>query len=142
MPAPILVTQVREVSNGPVLYQSHANTLSQAVSQDTAAQLKIMMRETIRSGTARKTFRRREDALQELTIGGKTGSIGVDPRYDWFVGFAQDEDAGRAIAMGIMVAHEKYIGTRSMQYAKMIMQYYFKADRTAQNDQVASRSGA
>ncbi len=142
LPMPALITQINDGRNGPILYQSRPQSLGQAMSADTADQLQIMMRETICCGTARKTFRRGRDQLKNVNMGGKTGSIGVDPRYDWFVGFARDEAAGREIAMAIMVAHEKYIGTRSMQYAKLIMQDYFQSRQAAQTAHATPVPGA
>jgi len=89
-----------------------------------------MMEETIDSGTGHKAFRRyRQDkVLSRLQIGGKTGSIDNathEVRYDWFVGFARERQGARELVVAIMVGHEKYIGTRATEYARMAMTRYF-----------------
>jgi cell division protein FtsI/penicillin-binding protein 2 len=90
-----------------------------------------LMRETVRRGTARKIFRsaKKDHVLSQLVIGGKTGSIDNakhDARYDWFVGFARDPKSHQAIAVSVVVAHEKYIGRRAGEYARMAIQEYFR----------------
>ena len=97
----------------------------------TAQEMEHLMRETVRRGTARKIFRRRskDRVLSQLVIGGKTGSIDNkthDARYDWFVGFARHSKSQAVIAVSVVVAHEKYIGRRAGEYARMAMQEYFR----------------
>jgi membrane carboxypeptidase/penicillin-binding protein len=92
--------------------------------------LSQMMETTITSGTARKAFRkyRQDKILSRLQIGGKTGSIdnaSHDVRYDWFVGFGRERQGHGAVVVAVMVGHEKYIGIRATQYARMAMTYYF-----------------
>ena len=96
------------------------------------------MRETVRRGTARKQFRSRtkDRVLSQLEIGGKTGSIDNadhDVRYDWFVGFARYPRSKDAIAVAAVVAHEKYIGRRAGEYARMAMTEYFRSRIAAQD---------
>jgi len=123
---------------GQVLYRPDPVSDRRAVTAPTAKEMERLMRETIRRGTARKLFRSRtkDRVLSQLEIGGKTGSIdnaGHDVRYDWFVGFARYPRSKDAIAVAAVVAHEKYIGRRAGEYARMAMTEYFRLRVAAQD---------
>ena len=129
MVEPSLVDQITD-RNGHTVYRQQPKPIRQVVKPETARHLRIMMHKTISAGTARKAFRgyRRDKILSKLDIGGKTGSIynrGRDRRYDWFVGYAAQKDGSAQIAVAIMVAHDKYIGIRASQYARMTFKQYF-----------------
>jgi cell division protein FtsI/penicillin-binding protein 2 len=67
--------------------------------------------------------------LSRLKLGGKTGSISnrsQDTRFDWFVGFATEKKGTEKIVVSVMVGHEEYIGIRAGQYARMVIEHYFK----------------
>ena len=90
------------------------------------------MKATARSGTMRRAVRRyrRDKIISRLEIGGKTGTINNksdDVKYDWFVGYAQDKRGDGKLILSVMVAHQKYIGTRATQYAIMAFKQYFKS---------------
>jgi peptidoglycan glycosyltransferase len=117
--------------DGQILYRSAPHNEKRAVAAQTAKEMEHLMRETVSRGTARKIFRSRtrDRVLSQLEIGGKTGSIDNadhDARYDWFVGFARYPGHDDAIAVSVVVAHEKYIGRRAGEYARMAMQEYFR----------------
>jgi peptidoglycan glycosyltransferase len=100
------------------------------ISPATSRVIYDLMEATIRYGTSSKVFRgyRKDPVLSKLNIGGKTGSIydnSHELRYDWFVGFADVKNGGRQLAVAVVVAHEKYIGTRASQYARMAIEKYF-----------------
>ena len=85
---------------------------------------------TIRSGTGRKTFNghRLHRILSQLKIGAKSGTINnkdQDKHHDWFVGFAGEKDGSKALALSVIAAHGKYIGTKAGSYARMAMEHYF-----------------
>jgi hypothetical protein len=66
-------------------------------------ELRGMLVETTRSGTARRAFRKHngQPLLGEVTVAGKTGSLsGTNPdgRYEWFIGVAPAENPRIAIA--------------------------------------------
>lgn len=129
MVAPSIVDRIVDAS-GEVLYRWQPGREQQAMSARAATALSQMMETTIASGTARKAFRkfRQDKVLSRLQIGGKTGSIDSrshDVRYDWFVGFARERQGQGAVVVAVMVGHEKYIGIRATQYARMAMTYYF-----------------
>lgn len=131
MPAPSLVERVVDQRSGASLYTGHKASIGRCIAPGTAIKIYKLMEGTIRSGTCRKPFRgyRRDHILSKLYIGGKSGTIdnrAHNARIDWFVGFAQEKDGGSAIALGILVCHGHYIGTRASQYARMVITHYFR----------------
>ncbi len=116
--------------DGHLLYRGETSRIKQAISDRTSKIVTHMMTAAVNSGTLRKSFRgyTRDDILSRLSIGGKTGSIDNDThelRLDWFVGYANEKSGNRGIVISVLVAHEKFIGTRAAQYARMIMKEYF-----------------
>jgi peptidoglycan glycosyltransferase len=74
------------------------------VSPAIAKNLREMLVDTTRSGTARRGFRKRNGRplLGPVEVAGKTGSLsGKDPagRYEWFIGAAPADDPRIAIAV-------------------------------------------
>ena len=127
---PTIVDQITD-ETGQVIYRSHLITLNQAITPKSAKVINNLMEATIKSGTCRKAFRgyQKDQILSKLNIGGKSGSIdnkAHDARYDWFVGFAEEKDGHEKLVMSVIVAHEKYIGTRASHYARMAMKQYFR----------------
>ncbi|MGD8241660.1 MAG: penicillin-binding transpeptidase domain-containing protein [Desulfobacterales bacterium] len=126
---PTIIRRITD-QNGVDLYHPQF-TSARAVSPHTARELSRLMRRTVSHGTARKIFRRmrRDKVLSQLTIGGKTGSIDTrdhGARYDWFVGFADGPEQADAIAVAVLVAHEKFIGRRAGEYARLAMREYYR----------------
>ncbi len=112
---------------GKVIYRARPSAFQQAIAPATAHMLASMMEATITSGTGRKAFRghRKDEVLSRLRLGGKTGTINNDPRYDWYVGFARDKQGSEQLAVSVVVAHEKYIGQRAAEYAKLAIKSHF-----------------
>ncbi len=126
---PSLIDTVQD-DKGNVVYKRKIEQMSQVISPKASEILTTMMEATVDSGTGRKAFKnyQKDSILSKLDIGGKTGSINNDTHethYDWFVGFASDRTSGKKIVVSVVVAHEKFIGTRSGQYARMLMKQYF-----------------
>lgn len=124
---PTLIDAVMD-ENGKALYRGHPRTVQKAMDSNTAGIISKMMLATVKEGTARKVFRgySKDRVLSRVDIGGKTGSINNDPRYDWYVGFATDKTSDHSLVVSILVAHEKFIGTKSGQYARMAIKAYFE----------------
>jgi len=127
--APAIVERITD-EQGRAVYQNRPEVLGQAVLPKTTKAMRALMETTIRSGTARRPFRRaqRDKVLSGLIFGGKTGSINSranDVRYDWFVGYAAQKDGRDRLAIAVMVAHEDYIGTRAADYARLAFKEYF-----------------
>ncbi len=128
---PSIVERISD-DQGRSIYRRQGRRLNQVMTPKVMAAMKTMMEETVKTGTSRKAFRGYENdpILSRLVIGGKTGSINDRPRqdqkYDWFVGFAEEAGGKESIALAILIVHEKYIGTKSNQYARMIIEEYFR----------------
>lgn len=130
MVEPTIVDQIID-ENGRVLYRGHLITLNQAITPQASFVVNNLMETTITSGTCKKAFRglKKDKILSRLNIGGKSGSIdneSHDTRYDWFVGFAEEKEGSAKIVISAMVAHEKYIGVRASEYARMAIKEYFR----------------
>jgi cell division protein FtsI/penicillin-binding protein 2 len=130
---------------GRILYHGKLVPMIQAMTPNATQTMNRLMATTIKSGTGRKAFRRfrKDKILSRLNIGGKTGSIDNkthDARYDWFVGFAEEQNGDKKIALSVIVAHEKYIGLRASYYARIAIRKYFK-DAFAKNQNLANKAG-
>lgn len=127
---PTIVDRIGDAKDH-ILYRSHVTLVRRSITPATSRVISNLMETTIRSGTCRKSFKgyKKDRVLSKLNIGGKTGTIDNkthDARYDWFIGFAEEKDGSEKIAISVVVAHEKYIGTRASQYARLIMKEFFR----------------
>ena len=127
---PTIVDRISDAKNRTI-YRNQVTLVRHSIKPATSRALTNLMETTIRSGTCRKSFRgyKRDRVLSKLNIGGKTGTIDNkthDARYDWFIGFAEEKNGPEKIAISVVVAHEKYIGTRASQYARLIMKEFFR----------------
>jgi peptidoglycan glycosyltransferase len=116
--------------DGRTIYQSQAVFQKQAIDPETSRVLCELMQETVRSGTASREFHKHVDAriFSRLAIGGKTGHISdgsPDTRFDWFVGYAREDQGPGRIVFSVVVAHEELIGTQASAYAAMAIKEYF-----------------
>jgi cell division protein FtsI/penicillin-binding protein 2 len=138
---PAIIRRITD-QEGNALYQPLPATAAAGISLPAARELGRLMRRTVTNGTARKTFRRvkKDKVLSQLTIGGKTGSIDTrdhGARYDWFAGYADGPDRKDAIAVAVLVAHEKFIGRRAGEYARRAIREHFR--RRFENRDQANR---
>jgi cell division protein FtsI/penicillin-binding protein 2 len=126
---PTMIDRIAD-QTGHVLYQSRIEPMKQVISPKSSEIMASMMEATVDSGTGRKAFKgyQKDGILSRLDIGGKTGSMDNqthEAHFDWFVGFAADKASGQKVVVSVVVAHEKYIGTRSGYYARILMKQYF-----------------
>ena len=145
MPEPTIVDRILDEKDHTI-YKNHLTLVKHSITPATSKTITNLMETTIRSGTCRKAFRgyKRDRILSKLNIGGKTGSIDNkthDTRYDWFIGFAEEKNGPEKIAISVVVAHEKYIGIRASQYARLIMKEFFK-DYFVKNQQKQKKMAA
>ncbi|MGD8522877.1 MAG: penicillin-binding transpeptidase domain-containing protein [Desulfobacterales bacterium] len=136
--APVIVDRITD-ENKNTLFRNRPVIISQAFTPKTAEALQELMKTTVQSGTVRGTFRkyRKDKIISKLEIGAKTGTINNqtnDLKYDWFVGYAGERSGDRKIILSVLVAHEKYIGTRATQYAIMAFKKYFKRPLIKKNE--------
>ncbi|MEN6622447.1 MAG: penicillin-binding transpeptidase domain-containing protein [Smithella sp.] len=110
-----------------VVYERRNQHPQRVISENTSRELHRMMQATVSNGTAHKVFKylNRNAVLKDLNVGGKTGSINNNPRYDWFIGFAENPRTGQAIIVSAVVAHGQFIGEKAGQYAKLAMETFF-----------------
>ena len=126
---PTMIDHIAD-QNGQLIYQSRVEPMKQVISAKSSDIMSHMMEATVNSGTGRKAFKdyQKDSILSRLDIGGKTGSMDNqthEAHFDWFVGFAEDRASGQKVVVSVVVAHEKYIGTRSGYYARILMKQYF-----------------
>ncbi len=134
MPEPVFVERVESASGKVVFRAPSRSPTHPACQKETADRLRDLMAKTVESGTARRPFlRARQDVvLKNLVIGAKTGSLNNDDgsiRYDWFVGFAEEKSGERKLAVAVLAAHGEMMGTRSGEYARLIIRSYFEAPK-------------
>lgn len=138
MYAPYVVERVADKNDKP-LYLAEQRLLGEPISSKTASDLQVMMHETTRIGSARKSFRtvKRYKAFTDASYGGKTGSLtGYQPkgRYDWFVGYG--ERNGRKIAYASLIVNKEKWYVRSARVAFEVLNFFFKRSN---DEQVAAR---
>jgi len=130
---PSIVDRITD-SSGRIIYKGHPKTLNRAISPETSRAIRSLMKETVLTGTCRKSFKgiSRSPILSRLNIGGKSGSINSRThegrRFDWFVGYAEEKQGKRKIVLSIVVAHQNYIGIKANMYARMAIEKFFDAD--------------
>lgn len=134
---PRLVDRISN-SNEDQIYKSTKEIYKTPVSPQTAATMIRLMKKTISSGTARKSFRgySRDKILSNLVIGGKTGSLSNREhtvKYDWFTGFGQHKTTKETLIVAVVVGHGKYIGTRACIHAKNMLKIYFSTPKTKED---------
>jgi len=139
MVTPYMVESVSK-TNGQTLYRAASSaSTEQVISQTTASELRSLMRETTRIGSARKSFQglNRYNVYRDMEIGGKTGSLtGFSPkgRHDWFVGYAEKE--GKRIAYASLIINKEKWYVRSAYVARQFIYHYFT--EKANQDQLAA----
>lgn len=142
MPRPYLVDSVTSKQNNACIYRGIQGVLRQPIKPQTAKELRIMMSQVAKYGTARKSFRyiKQSPRFDEFTYGGKTGSIDKDSvgRVDWFVGFARHpSDWQQRIAVGVVTVHGAYWTVHSSFIAAEMFRIYLRTlqeDRTPKED--------
>ena len=134
MMEPTVVERVMVYKNGRLgaqVYRNSPQVLRRSLAPQTASRMRALMTATITKGTGRRTFRRAkyDRVLKNLFLGGKTGSINDTTqsyRIDWFVGYGWERTTGKALAVGVVVAHDlqrRGIGSRVL--ARDALRYYF-----------------
>jgi len=101
MPRPFLIEKIID-RNEQVIYEAVTREFKEVISPRAAREVRKMMVQTTKVGTSSKTFRKYAgDLLHKMDIGGKTGTLnGSNPPglYDWYIGFAPEENAEIALA--------------------------------------------
>ena len=115
--------------NGELLYaKSVSPDVQQVIKEASAKDMRALMRETTKTGSARRSFTgiNRYKVYRNMEIGGKTGSLtGYSPRgrHDWFVGYA--EKNGRKVAYASLIVNKEKWYVRSAYVARQFIYHYF-----------------
>jgi peptidoglycan glycosyltransferase len=124
---PILVSDLQ--SNNKKIWKN--KSLSEVVlSKEVSDKLSLMMAETVKNGTAKRAFRQERKLLNDIDVGGKTGSItGGEPygKRDWFVAYARPrfKSNDKGISICVMIVNGKKWYIKSPYLAKNIINYYY-----------------
>ena len=126
--APWLVEKISSES-GEILYHRETAQLTSPVSWKTAEDLQVLMRDTVISGTCRKSFRplRRKKAFKGVDFGAKTGTINDKKdqfKYDWLAGYVLPQNGTKAISIAVLAVHGEKLGLRSSELGRYIIKYY------------------
>lgn len=131
MVEPWLVHRIQDES-GEALYRARYARLGRAVEEDTARQLKILMKDTVLNGTCRKAFLplRRKKSFQDIEIGAKTGTINDSQdlfKYDWVTVYALPKELEKGICITVLAIHGEILGIRASEMARHIIQHYYSS---------------
>ncbi len=120
---------VREITRETgSIYQARTSVLGTPIKPTTARKLQILMEDTVRYGTSRKSFwrMRRKKMFRSIDIGAKTGTINDRSeryKYDWITAYAMPRDGTSGISLAVLEVHGKILGTRSREIARAIINY-------------------
>ena len=121
------------LKSGKPIYRSEPTILSKVMTPETASELRTLMKETVATGTSRKSFHGFfRGKYSELEVGGKTGHLTdqhLGGKIDWFVGFAQSH--GRKIAVSVLTMHKKYWTVKSSYLARKAIETAFNQKKVA-----------
>ncbi len=126
MAEPYVVESITD-RRGVPLFVREVKVREPSISAAAAEKLRVLMRETVRTGSARKSFRKFfRGEFKDVEVGGKTGSLTGDSpagRYDWFVGYAV---AGpRKIAFASLTINKEYWTVKSAYVARRFIEQAF-----------------
>jgi penicillin-binding protein A len=129
--APWLVRAVNDYT-GKVLYRVTPSRLASPLKPHTAETLRILMRETVVSGTSRKAFRRlrRKKSFKNIELGAKTGTINDERdqfKYDWITAYALPRQGEGGICITILAVHGEKLGIRASEMARYVINHYFSS---------------
>jgi peptidoglycan glycosyltransferase len=131
--APWLVETVND-HTGKVLYHVKPSRLARPLKPNTAETLKILMRETVVSGTSRKAFRRfrRKRSFKDIELGAKTGTINDERdqfKYDWITAYALPRHGDGGICITILAVHGEKLGIRASVMAGYVINHYLSSEK-------------
>jgi len=127
MMEPYVVESLRD-EDGDIVYQSKPHLSMDVFDLNTANELKELMRETVRAGTSRTSFKNfGRGSYSFVDVGGKTGSLtGKDPsgKYDWFVGYGTAGE--HKLAFATLTISKEYWKVKSAVLSRKALEIYFK----------------
>ncbi|MDZ7842985.1 MAG: penicillin-binding transpeptidase domain-containing protein [Gammaproteobacteria bacterium] len=124
IPVPYVVERLTNQYGWPV-YVGEPRQLSDAIAPETVAEMRTLMRETVKSGSARRHFRGFD--REGVEVGGKTGTLtGARPAglNEWFIGYAERGDDRIAFA-SLTVSKEKW-RVKPAYVARRFLEAYYE----------------
>ncbi|MDY0132511.1 MAG: penicillin-binding transpeptidase domain-containing protein [Desulforegulaceae bacterium] len=126
---PLLVEKIIDDGQN-TRYENISSIKEKIINESTSKKLAEMMERTVKAGTAKNSFNayRNGKTMKNIIIGGKTGSISdysKEVKYDWFSGYAIDNDSQKAIVFSVLIGHGQFIGTKSSEFARKLIANYF-----------------
>ena len=123
---PYIVSNLKN-EKGEIVFTGGPRLSQTVINADAASEMKVLMGETVSSGTSRGAFRGfKRGQFGDVEVGGKTGSLtGNDPegKYDWFVGYGI---AGKnRLAIASLVISKEYWKVKSSYLARKAIEHYF-----------------
>ncbi|MFH1124501.1 MAG: hypothetical protein V1758_12680, partial [Pseudomonadota bacterium] len=100
--------------------------------ETTAKKMKVLMAETVTTGTCRTAFRalRQKKAFKQIELGAKTGTIndrGDQFKYDWLVAYALPAKGQGGLALAVLAVHGEKLGIRAKDLARTILNHHFSS---------------
>ena len=131
MMKPWLVKRISQ-ENGEILYKNRPAKLTRSISRNTASKLKILMKDTVDHGTARKYFRslKRKKTFKNMELGAKTGTVNDETdqfKYDWLTAYVLPPNGAKGICIAVLGIHGKKLGIRAKKLARNIINHYFSS---------------
>jgi len=131
MMRPWLIKRVLR-EDGEILYRGGPEKITDAISRETAEDLKILMRETVMHGTCRRSFQRlrTKKAFNDVEFGAKTGTINDRTgrfKYDWLTAYAIPPDGAKGICVAVLGVHGEKLGIRAAKLGRIIINYYLSS---------------
>ncbi len=118
--------------NGQLLFENNPQKLTVAMNKDTAQDLRVLMEETVTSGTCSRSFwrMRRKKRFEGVDMGAKTGTINDLSgryKYDWLTAFVVPPDGKKAFCIAVMGVHGKVLGIRANRIGRYIIDHYMSS---------------
>jgi cell division protein FtsI/penicillin-binding protein 2 len=123
--------------NGNILYEFEPKTFRRVMSEQTATTLQSLLQGTAEFGTARRYFGHRRAFPDDVTVGGKTGTLSEKEPYlgfTWFVGFGRHNQLGgvKAAVAGLVCNTPKWRIKGPYAASEALREYFDVVEERAQ----------
>ena len=120
------------VESGKTLYQVKPSRIGRPITKETARDMRVLMSETVKTGTGRKAFSRlrRKKAFKNIELGAKTGTINDKAdqyKFDWMTVYALPGDGGDGVVATVLAVHGEKLGIRAKDIAKYVLDFHFNS---------------
>jgi cell division protein FtsI/penicillin-binding protein 2 len=120
---PYLIDALLE--GGVPAYLGHSRVSHQSLDPKTTQALQTLMKETLLSGTSKRSFRRFfSPEEKDVIAGGKTGTLtstDFNLRTDWFIGYYGDQE--KKIGLAVLLANADWSRMKSAKIARFVFDY-------------------